>query len=266
MWDKLKISGTTKLLLIIFLIGLILTAIFGFTDLEISKAVVDEDSLWGIFGSKFGEAPGYGLIAIGLAALIGSYNKDVKKQKIPAYVIIVIGISLLVLGITFSSQALMIDGAAITLTLIVFVIITFNKDWKSYRGISALITFLAIINPLLFVQITKILCGRIRFRDLSPGFTEYTPWFLPPGPSSNGRSFPSGHAAVAWMFLPLLIIVKDKKWNDNYKIILGILVIGWGLFVCLSRVVLGAHYASDVLFSTLIAIITTLILYKKLYK
>jgi len=265
MFKNFKESGTAKLLLIIILVWIILAIIFGFTDLEISRAVVDENSLWGLFGREYGEVPGYGLIAIALAALIGSYNPDIKKQKIPAYVIIVIGSILFVLGIVFSSQVLMLDGGAIILALLVFVIITFNKDWKPYRNISAVITILAVINPLLFVQITKILCGRVRFRDLAPGFTDYTPWFLPLGPTSSGRSFPSGHAAVGWMFLPLLMTVKDKKWNDPYKIIMSVLVIGWGIFVAMSRVVLGAHYASDVLFSTGVAAVITLIFYKKLY-
>lgn len=265
MFKNLKESGTAKLFIIIIVVWVILVIIFGFTDLEISRAVVDENSLWGLFGREYGEVPGYGLIAIALAAFIGSYNQDIKKQKIPAYVIIVIGLILLVLGIVFSSQVLMLDGGAIILALLVFVIITFNKDWKPYRNISAIITILAVINPLLFVQITKILCGRVRFRDLAPGFTDYTPWFLPPGPTSSGNSFPSGHAAVGWMFLPLLITVKEKKWNDPYKIIMLVLVIGWGLFVAMSRVVLGAHFTSDILFSTGVAAITTVIFYKKIY-
>ena len=265
MSENLKKSRTAKLLFLIIIIWVILAIVFGFTDLEISKAVVDENSVWGLFGRDYGEVPGYGLIAIGLSVLIGSYNQDIKKQKIPAYVIIVIGLILLVLGIISSSEVLMLDGGAVIIALIIFVIITFKKDWKTYKNISAVITILAVINPLLFVQITKILCGRVRFRDLAPGFTDYTPWFLPPGPSSSGRSFPSGHTAVGWMFLPLLITVKDKKWNNPYKIIMLILIIGWGLFVAMSRVVLGAHYASDVLFSTGAAAVITIIFYKILH-
>ena len=41
------------------------------------------------------------------------------------------------------------------------------------------------------------------------------------------------------------------------------LIIGWGIFVGLSRIVIGAHYASDVLFSTGIVLVVTLFLYKK---
>ncbi|GAG16871.1 unnamed protein product, partial [marine sediment metagenome] len=113
--------------------------------------------------------------------------------------------------------------------------------------------------------------GRVRFRDLvppppPPGYTSFTPWFLPPGISLDNSSFPSGHAAMGWMFLPLLIIVKDRKIKDPIRIIVSILVIGWGLFVGLSRIAVGAHYASDVLFSTGAATIITIFLYTRFYR
>jgi len=265
MFGKLKQSKITQLLLIILIAWIILAIIFGFTDLEISKAVVDETSSWGHFGRVYGEAPGYGVIAVAIATLIGSYNQDIKKQKIPAYIIIIIGFLLLVFGIIFSSEDLVLDGGAIVICLVILIIATFNKDWTNYRNLSAIITILAIINPLLFVQITKVLCGRVRFEDLAPGFTDYTPWFLPPGPSSDGRSFPSGHTAMGWMFLPLLIPLRKWPWRSPIRIIGTILIFGWGIFVGLSRIVVGAHYASDVLFSTMIPAIIVILLFKHYY-
>ncbi len=70
---------------------------------------------------------------------------------------------------------------------------------------------------------------------------------------------------MGWMFLPLLICVKDREIKDPYRIVVTVLVIGWGLFVGLSRIVVGAHYASDVLFSTGMAAITILLLFKNSY-
>jgi len=86
MFKNVKESITTKLLLIIILIWITLAFVFGFTDLEISKAVVDENSAWGIFGRDYGEVPGYALIAIALATYLGSFNKNLNLQKIPAYI------------------------------------------------------------------------------------------------------------------------------------------------------------------------------------
>jgi len=260
MSEKSNWSMVTKLTLLVFVFWIILAIIFGIYDLNISIAVVDGASAWGNFGADYGELPGYALIGIALATFFGGNIKNLKLQKIPALIIIVIGI----LFIIFDSDFYV--GFSLVIPMIIYTIITWNKDWKNYRTLAGIISLLAIIHPLLFVQIVKILCGRIRFRDLDlPGFTNFTPWFLPPGLSSDGRSFPSGHTAMGWMLLPLLIAVKDRKIKDPYRIVVTVLVIGWGLFVGLSRIVVGAHYASDVLFSTGMAAIVTILLYKKSY-
>ena len=145
MFENLKKSFTSKLLLVMIIFWAVLALIFGFTDLEISKAVVDENSAWGIFGRDYVEAPGYGLIGIAIAVLIGGYNKDIRKQKIAGYVTIGIGFILFVLGIFFDSEDLILDGGSIFICLTAFVIITFNKDWQKYRKISVIITILTII-------------------------------------------------------------------------------------------------------------------------
>ena len=62
-----------------------------------------------------------------------------------------------------------------------------------------------------------------------------------------------------------MIPLRIKQWKSPIRIIGAVLIIGWGIFVGLSRIVIGAHYASDVLFSTSIAMVVTLLLYEKYY-
>ncbi len=260
MSEKTNWSMVSKLTLIVLVSWIILAIIFGIYDLNISIVVVDETSAWGNFGADYGELPGYALIGIALATFIGGYIKNLKLQKTPALIIIVVGLLFVIFDDDFYV------GFSLIIPVIIYTIITWNKDWKNYRTLAGIISLLAIIHPLLFVQIFKILCGRVRFRNLDPGFTNFTPWFLPPGLSWDNKSFPSGHTAMGWMFLPLLIAVKDREIKDPYRIVVTVLVIGWGLFVGLSRIVVGAHYASDVLFSTgMAAIVTILLLYKNSY-
>lgn len=262
MLEKFRESFVTKLLLIIIIVWVLLALVFGFTDLEISKAVVDDSSEWGIFGRDYGEVPGYALIAIALSTFLGSFNKNLNLQKIPAYISVIVGVLFIIFA---GDETDLYTGWGLIIPMIFYAIITWNKDWKNYRTLAGVISLLAIINPLVLIQIIKLLWGRVRFRDLlSPGFVDYTPWFLPQGITGN-QSFPSGHAAMGWMFLPLLILVKDRKNTDAVKILVSILILGWGLFVALSRIVVGAHYASDILFSTGFAAITTLLLYRKYY-
>ena len=64
---------------------------------------------------------------------------------------------------------------------------------------------------------------------------------------SEGKSpaFPSGHAAKSVaLVLPFLLLVAAKdNWHKAVKVLLAAIALG----VCYSRVVLGAHYVSDVL-------------------
>lgn len=261
MFETFKQSSTAKLLLIIVIVWIILAILFGFTDLEISKAVADENSEWGIFGRDYGEVPGYALIAIALATFLGSFNNNLNLQKIPAYISVVVGIFFVIFA---NGKTDFYTGWSLIIPMIFYVIFTWNKDWKKYRNLAGIISLLAIINPLILIQIIKIFWGRVRFRDLTPGFVDYTPWFLPQGITGN-RSFPSGHTVMGWMFLPLLIAVKDRKNTDLIKILSSFLIFGWGIFVGLSRIVIGAHYASDVLFSTGMSSVITILLYNKFY-
>lgn len=255
----------TKLLIVVVIPWIILAIIFGIFDLEISIAVVKEINYgWGNFGADFGEAPGWALILIAIAIIAGSFHSHTTKQKIPAFIIIFIGVMLFFIGIVGNDKDLIIMGPSIFSSTTFFVILTFNKDYKKYRNIALVIFILALINPLIIVQVVKLIWGRVRFRDLAANYSNYTPWFIINGYNGN-QSFPSGHAAMAAMFLPLLITIKDRKWKDPIKIVVSILVVGWSLFVGASRVVVGAHYASDVLFSLGMASIVTILLYKEIY-
>ena len=262
----MKFSRINLLLIYVIVAWIVLAVIFGIYDLQISIAVVDENSIWGNFGADYGEVPGYGLIAIALATYIGGYISNIKMQKILAAVGIVVGVIYLMLGIADSDVTDTSLGGTLILSLAIYSVITWNKDWKNYRKISGLISILALLNPLLLVQLMKLFWGRVRFRNLTPPlYVDFTPWFLPQGITGN-YSFPSGHTAMGWMFLPLLVLVKDRKIKDPVKIITYILLIGWGIFVALSRIAVGAHYASDTLFSSGFAAIITILFYRKNYK
>ena len=67
------------------------------------------------------------------------------------------------------------------------------------------------------------------------------------------------------MVLPLILLVIKRKGKDFLKILTFCFVIGWGTFVGLARVLKGAHYASDILFTTGIAAVFTIMLYKWIF-
>ncbi len=252
------------LLLIVVFAWIGLAIVFGIFDLNISMVVVDESSPWGAFGREYGELPSYGLIAIAFTALIGGHLKGLKRQRSLGGLSIIAGIAYLIYAIMRNDMDDVLLGIFFTIPTALFMIYAWDKDWKAYRAISKMISILAILGPLLFVQVTKLLFGRVRFRDLNLDFSNFTPWYLPQGITGN-ESFPSGHAAMGFIFLPLLILVKDSQLKAIPKILAASLIVGWGLFVGLSRIVVGAHYASDVLFSIGVDATITILLYRKYY-
>ncbi len=63
--------------------------------------------------------------------------------------------------------------------------------------------------------------------------------------SAETPAFPSGHATKSMaLALPFLLFISEKNsWHKGLKFLLAIIAFG----VCYSRVLLGAHYVSDVL-------------------
>ncbi|MFX0026346.1 MAG: hypothetical protein ACFE8M_08010, partial [Candidatus Hermodarchaeota archaeon] len=166
----MDLSKSVKLLIIVLIIWIVLAILFGIYegiyDLEISIALVNENSSWGNFGADYGEIPGYALIAIALATWLGSYIKNVKKQKILIILAVITGIIILFLGIFDNDNTDISLGISLIIVPLLYLFTTWNKDWKSYRKVAFIISILAIINPLLLVQLIKLFWGRVRFRDL----------------------------------------------------------------------------------------------------
>jgi membrane-associated phospholipid phosphatase len=80
----------------------------------------------------------------------------------------------------------------------------------------------------------------------------------------NGFSFPSGHAFQAFAStLPLIIcfLTNDTRFKRNWKkIVLALILLIYAITLAFSRVIVGVHYFSDVLFGIGFAIILMVIL------
>ena len=268
--------NSTKLSNIIYgivIIWAILAGYFAFTDLQISIAVVNEHSGWANFLQNFGEIPGLLVLYSGAIIFLASF-KSVNKIKCYSISLLVFLGSVYLLrhlsvvlyhGYTGNysfvrEYKLYIYLVIILINVLAYILIrniNFSQIVKSYSIISVL---LGLYGYLFLVQPIKQFWGRIRFRDLEPLYTNFTAWYMPIGINGN-QSFPSGHAAMGWMLLPLLIFAAGKKkW---VQFLLLTLITSWAIAVQLSRVVIGAHFASDVLFGGCIIIVVYLLLYKK---
>lgn len=89
------------------------------------------------------------------------------------------------------------------------------------------------------------------------GHWNYRPIF-PPGPPGKGASFPCGHCAMGFVFLGMV-----GFWRQNRKLAAGgiALAVVLGGILAAARMVQGAHFLSDVIWSLGITTMTVSVLY-----
>lgn len=256
----------------VWLVGMITAA---FVDLPLSQAVVNPESGWGQFGAGYGEVPGYllALLSTGLLIRLTRFSGSgvrIGLQIAGTLVVVALHVygSVRVAEEVSEPYALLI-GAGIAAAIPAALILVRRESAELLRPMAFAIVLLAVINPVIIVQLLKTLWGRVRFRNLDPQFSNFTPWFIPQG-ITGSRSFPSGHAAMGWMLLPVAMLFPLTAYRFRLdaagsaalgagtraaSLAIWAVVIVWGVFVAASRVVVGAHYLSDVLFSTGVAFI-----------
>jgi membrane-associated phospholipid phosphatase len=104
------------------------------------------------------------------------------------------------------------------------------------------------------IEGTKYLWGRVRFRDLlaAGSYDAFTSWLHPNGINGN-KSFPSGHTASAGMCYLLLILPYINEKCRQRKSLLFILAFAYTLNVGFTRLIMGAHYLSDITVGNLVS-------------
>ena len=243
-----------------------------FLDLDISIAVVNQQSSWAAFLERFGEIPGL-LLSVGcLVLLTARINPaDAPSRLLPYVGLTTVGsfggmyvMAALYYGLVGNWGVFEQHGTWIWMALaILFVglqewLRRGRPEWlERLRTFSMITVGLVVLNYLLCVQVLKGVWGRVRFRELTPGYAEFTPWYLPQGLTGH-TSFPSGHAAAGWLLLSLILLVPGQARKT--RAVVWALVVGWGVVVAASRVRIGAHYGSDVLFSTCTGIVLFVLL------
>lgn len=132
--------------------------------------------------------------------------------------------------------------------------VTVPDEFKRPLFTAAVIGVGVMTAQLLTVDIMKNLWGRVRFRDLlSSGSCDgFTAWFVINGKNGN-KSFPSGHTAGAGMsYLLMLLPFIDNK-REKYRAVYFWCPFIYTSAVALTRLVMGAHYLSDVAVGGVIA-------------
>lgn len=241
------------------------------SDLWISINLYNPNSGWEIFIEKFGEIPGLLVVLIGIHIYIVTLktSSNIKTilvngfllttgSLITLYIFWLLSLSLSGSTDLFNENRSYFFLAVIVLNILISLLFRRRHKFSKKSVLFSRITFKTFFyGYLLIATPLKIFWGRIRFRDLAANYSNFTPWYWPNGITGN-QSFPSGHAAMSFIMITLFIFFIDKPFYK--RIITKGLIISWGLAVCASRVVIGAHFTSDVLFGAMIMIVTYLFL------
>jgi membrane-associated phospholipid phosphatase len=228
-------------------------------DLVISRAVVQQEAAWALAGQRLGELPG--VVAFALAAAAGYARPSSPRlpwwQRQLPWLLCALGAAVAVALCSyrlFDYRLGPVEGVLLPATVL---LCTRLLRPRLEDGVAlppridraAVWTVRLGVWSWLLVTTLKLSWGRVRFRDLQPTGGDFTPWYAPQGWTGHA-SFPSGHAALGWLLLTSLLIWP--RGSPSYRWALGLCSI-WGVFVASSRVVIGAHYLSDVLFSSAFA-------------
>ena len=264
----------------IFLIGFIIGS---FVDLNLMKALFSKDNGFGLTIAAIGTIPGYGVFAIlgGGFFWLFTQNSFKKPVKFIFFICSIIGLGC---GIYFSGKEWFGEngfynkdiywvGFLISLPIMVgfyYLGYFFSKKYNNPRvwilyAALAIAAFMALVAG---VTLIKAIFHRPRYRiAVYEGIVPFHEWwnrcgdyknYLPLISKEEFKSFPSGHTGGALTFLYFATfssLFMDKK----FQLPIFYAGVAWALFVAFTRILVGAHFLSDVSMGGLLSIVCLII-------
>lgn len=241
-----------------------------FKDLAIDIALNNPTNPIALWFYRTGEVPGNIILTLGGAVIF--YCSGKRLLRLIGLAAELIGG--VVLGVTLAGYMFIKDGSE-TVTGVLFglgvsvlfllagkYIVLPDKMKKpllifAWAGIAAMLVKTGII------EITKIFWGRERYRMmLELGTTQgFTQWYQPQGITSSNeyKSFPSGHTAGAGMsYLAMLLPFAGDKLKGKYALCFAV-PFAYTSVVAFTRLVMGAHFLSDVTIGGIVAFTVVII-------
>lgn len=261
----MKKYQTKTTIYFLFVIWLVLAFLFESSDLFLSNLLFNPLSGWAKLFEYYGEIPGLIVSLIGVYIYFTSNKLSSNAKKIAAYFFLMLASTAGVIYLNFliTHHALYVQytstnkiilltagSAIINLAAMIYIKSRIKFSNKQYF-FSRIVVRMLVFGYLLTNLPLKLLWGRIRFRDFNGDFSNFSAWYIPNGFNGND-SFPSGHAAMGWILISLFVLLSDKSIFQ--RTVIKTIIITYALILCFSRIVVGAHFASDVLFGSMFMI------------
>lgn len=265
---------TKKDLKVLGIIAVVLLLIGAFGDLKISQMIFNPDSMFGGIMEAVGEFPAM-FIAAFCTMSIGIIAKQRNNGKLNLK-----SVMGFVFGILFALAAGSLPvkylGGASVLGIVLGVAIAV-ADYMMITAISAEhseeLYQAAVFGLQLFLivmvvfNLIKMGWGRERYRHMvaTGSFAGFSSWFLPQGLTTNNEfmSFPSGHSANAAIIMWITLLPTFVPTLKTKETMLKIVSCVWIALVMTSRVIMGAHFLSDVTMGMTISLLVFYWLYQK---
>lgn len=240
-----------------------------FCDLGLDKFLNNPQDIFSIWFRNTGEIPGRLICPVAGTVLFYTYKNKLERF---AGLIIALGGSAyfgyyigkyffleenrmlfsIIYGIGFGIAALIVGK-----------LINIPDKYRDVVRKTAIIGIVVMFVQIGLIEAMKYLWGRVRFRDLlaAGSFDSFTPWYHPNGINGN-KSFPSGHTAGAGMsYLMMLLPYMSKKWEKKAQLCFWVPFV-YTSIVAFTRLVMGAHYLSDVTMGGIVSFSIVLIAMK----
>lgn len=251
-------------------------------DLSFNEHVDGYFPYFSRFFEIFGEVPLLIMGVISFSILAATRGKKYKiSSALQLCIFSLLGTLVSFLGVFMIMGYLAKDGAygdshgqisntmmvvAVILAIIIYIISyliasrTKEENVRYYRRI-AIFGIVFFFATLIFVNVIKTVWGRPRYWSVIQGDSEFVPWYIinGPAPSNEFKSFISGHTANAFTMIYFSLFAIKKELREQQFYILGII---WGLLVAASRLFIGQHFITDVVFSGIFVLALFEILYK----
>lgn len=256
-----------KRFMIIFVILMFMMIIGSFYDYQIATTLSNPNSKFGIFLASYGQVPAMLLSSISGTLLFKIIDR---QHKIKMALCVFFGILLNILAIMGISMdpMLYIKSMPLVLSVVIAILIvgmvdililklTKDSDKKDLKKFIILL-LVVMFGQIILINMVKIPWSRPRMRMISEqSETLFQPWWqigcnykeqlINSGVAAEEfKSFPSGHAGnstCAIMLAILPLICKQLQGKEKYLFISGIVFCA---LVSFSRLVMGAHFLSDI--------------------
>ncbi|MBQ8552065.1 MAG: phosphatase PAP2 family protein [Clostridia bacterium] len=243
-----------------------------FFDLDISLAVADVSSIYGRALEIAGEPPAILFTSFNFALMMAHFLKKpvrTARDYILAALTLVAAVGTSVFTVNKSADYLIDYGtlkesmgvsltvyalSAIIAAFVITLVMRMKRDTVERYFKTACRCAAVAVATFVIIWALKLVWGRVRFRQLDGDLTRFTAWYLPQG-FTGFFSFPSGHTANATVILSVTYYLNylPEKYRKFKPVIMALLGI-WIVLVAFSRVRVGAHYLSDVLFGMAITL------------